>query len=140
MTAPEQLTIFAAFLQVMLTLVAIVRMGRARVASVQAREVNIAEIALSDASYAPRIQKLQNNVRNQFETPVLLYAVIAIALPAGAVSWAFACLALLFAAMRIGHHIIHTGSNLLRHRFWIYTASLGVLALMWILLLVSIIG
>ena len=135
MTLPATLCLLAVFTQVCLTLWAIVRMGLARVASVKSGEVRIAEIALSDRAWPEPIQKLQANVRNQFETPVLFFAGIAIAIGLDATNWSVAIFAWMYVATRIVHHVIHVGSNSVGKRFRAYVIGLAALLALWLAVL-----
>ena len=131
--------IFAAFAQVCLTLWAIVRMGMARVACIQRGDLTMGQIALDDTLWPEPILKLQANTRNQFETPVLFFAGIAIALAVGAVNWAVVACAWLYVAARVAHRIIHVGSNRVGPRFQAF--GLGLLALggLWAALVIGVI-
>ena len=135
MTVPAALTLLAAFAQVCLSLWAIVAMGRARIASLAARETTMAEIALSDRPWPEHIQKLQANARNQFETPVLFLAGTAIALGIDAANWGTATFAWLYIASRIAHRTVHVGDNIVRKRFNAFVVGLAALLGLWIALL-----
>ncbi len=135
MTTPAILCLLAAFAQVLLTLWAIGRMGMARVASVKSGETKLADIAIIDRAWPEPIQKLQANVRNQFETPILFFAGIGIALAIGAASWSLAIFAWIYVASRIMHHIIHVGTNSIGKRFRAYLIGLVALLALWLALL-----
>jgi len=139
MTAPTFLAVLAAVAQVALTLWAIVRMGLARVASVRSGETQVADIALSDRAWPEHIQKLQANTRNQFETPILFFAGLAIALAVGVAGWGVAVFAWAYVASRVVHRAIHVGSNAIGKRFRAYVLGLGALAGLWAALLLGII-
>ena len=136
---PLGISLLCVFVQVALTIGAIVRMGMARVASVKAKEVTMAQIALDTSAYSIRIQQLQNNVRNQFETPVLFYALVGIG-AATVMNWGVALASVGYIATRVIHHVIHTGNNRMSQRFRIFTLGLGFLAIGWIALGLSLIG
>ena len=137
MTVPAVLTLLAAFAQVLLSLWSIVRLGRARIASLAARETTMAEIALSDRPWPEHIQKLQANARNQFETPVLFLAGVAIALGIGAANWGVAIFAWIYIESRIVHRAVHVGDNIVRKRFYAFLIGLVALLGLWIALLVG---
>lgn len=130
----EKLVLLAVLVQVALTIWAIVAMGLARVRALKLRQVAIGDIALSTDAYSDDIKKLQNNVRNQFETPVLFYVAAVLALAMDAATPLVAGLSGLFVLSRLVHRRIHTGSNRLQHRFNAFLAGLVVLALLWIVL------
>ena len=130
----QQTLILAAFAQVLLTLYAIVRLGLARVACIKRGELTMAQVALSDALWPEPVQKLQANVRNQFETPVLFFAGVSIALGTGSVNAAIVLFAWIFVMSRIIHHLIHVGSNRVGKRFYTYVVGLISIAGLWIAL------
>lgn len=135
MAPVDKLLILAAGLQVALAIFAMVRTARARVGALRTREVRVADVALDTRNYPERLHKLQNNVSNQFETPTLFLAAIAIALGAGLTSAPLAALAYAWLASRVAHMAIQTGSNHMVRRFRAFVAGLALLAAMWILLI-----
>ena len=135
---PLSIALICVFLQVALTFWAIVKMGQVRMASHVAREVSQADIALDTRKYPEKVLKYQNNVTNQFETPVLFYAVVAIAAAMDSANWILAIGAMVFVVSRIVHHLIHVGSNHVRKRYNAF--QLGILGLLvaWVGLGVSL--
>lgn len=134
MGSAETLLILAAALQVALTLFAMVRMASTRVGVLKAREVKLADVALDTRNYPERVHKLQNNLANQFETPVLFFAAIAIALGAGLASFGLVVLAYAWLVARVIHMAIHTRSNDMVKRFQAFVAGLIILATLWLVL------
>lgn len=128
------------FAQVTLTFVAVLRMGVARIAAVKANEVKIAEIAIDSGAYPAQIKLLQNNARNQFETPILFYALIAIGLAGSALNTGVAIASVGYVGTRIAHHIIHTGNNRIELRMKVYLAGLLFLLVGWVSLGAAFIG
>jgi hypothetical protein len=51
------------------------------VAAVKAGEVRLKDIALDSSRWPERLRKLANNYQNQFELPVLFYALVALSSP-----------------------------------------------------------
>lgn len=129
--------VLAAFAQVMLSLWAVARLGLARIAVVKRRELTMAQIALDDTLWPEPIQKLQANVRNQFETPVLFFAGVAVALAIGAANWAVILFAWAFVASRVAHRMIHVGANRVRKRFYAFFAGLLSITGLWIALVID---
>lgn len=72
--------IFAPVLaQVLLTLLVYVVLIRGKVLAMKAGQVDMARRALHDDAWPDSVMKINNNIRNQFEVPVLFY-VLAFAL------------------------------------------------------------
>lgn len=123
--------IYPALAQILWTFIVIFLAGRIRVAALKAREVKLSDIVLDSSAWPPRIRAYGNNMNNQFETPVLFYALIGIATYVGATSWAMVALAWGYVATRIIHTLIHTGANNLFMRFRVFVVGLFLLIAMW---------
>lgn len=128
---PLSIALICVFLQVALTFWAIVRMGKVRVKSHVAREVTYGDVALDTRNYPKSVQQFQNNVTNQFETPVLFYAAVAIAAATEAANWALVAGAVIYVLSRYTHHFIHVGSNHVRKRFNAFLVGVIGLLICW---------
>ncbi len=84
--------------------------------------------------------RFSNPIRNQYETPVLFYAVCLAAFVTDNASPVMIVLAFAFAIAKISHLYIHVTTNRLRHRMPAFGLSLLVLATMWIVLAISLTG
>lgn len=131
MALPAALALLAAAAQVALTLWAIVRMGLVRMRAVRSGQVSVSDIMLDERVWPEAATAQAANLRNQFETPVILFAGIAIALAVGAANWGVALFAWGYVGARIVHRIVHVGSNRLGPRFRSYVAGLAMLAGLW---------
>ena len=102
--------------QVLLTLATYVLLIKAKIRAMKAGEVDMARRALHDDAWPESVMKINNNIRNQFEVPVLFY-VLAFALWAlEAVAWPALAAAWLFAISRIVHAWVHIGTNYVPNR------------------------
>lgn len=128
---PLSIALICVFLQVGLTFWAIYRMGNVRIESLKKKEVTLSDIALDTGKYPKSVQQYQNNTSNQFETPTLLYAVVAISAATGATNWILAVGAAIYVASRIVHRVIHVGSNHLHRRLNAFTVGLLGLIICW---------
>lgn len=125
--------------QILLTFVALVRTGRARVRALTDGAVRLPDIALSGEPWPEECRKLANNFANQFETPVLFYVLVALAIwTAAPLAWMLP-LAWLFVALRLAHMVVHTGRNDVATRFRIFLAGTVVLMVMWLLIVVHLV-
>jgi hypothetical protein len=129
---PLSIALICVFLQVALTFWALMRMGKVRVACHVAKDVSYGDIALDTRNYPDAVKQVQNNVTNQFETPVLFYAVVAIAAATESANWPVAIGTMIFVASRFTHHMIHVGSNHVRKRFNAFLVGLIGLLIAWI--------
>ena len=137
---PLNIALICVFLQVALTFWAIVRIGHVRVVSLKSKAVSLGDIALDTRNYPDSVKQFQNNATNQFETPVLLYAVVAFAAATQSANWGVAIGAVIFVISRFRHRMIHVGSNHLIKRFRIYTIGLGGLLICWVSLGLGLLG
>lgn len=83
---------------------------------------------------------LSNAFQNQFEIPVLFYAVVAFALIVGAADATMVALAWVFAISRLIHAAIHTTYNRVPHRFLVYLLGSFAVMAMWAKLALSVLG
>jgi hypothetical protein len=127
--------LYPVFVQVALTFILLVAMGRARVGAVRKQEVKIKEIALGQPDPWPeRPKAIARSFHNQFETPLLFCAVVAMAIATHAVSSGMVVLAWIYVVLRLLHAVIHTGGNNINQRFAVFIVSVIALAAMWIML------
>lgn len=142
MAQNELLLMWALLVQVLLTvvvyLVLLVRKNRA----VAARTVDRARLALHADAWPEPVQQVNNNLRNQFELPVLFYVLVLLLLQVGRPALAAVVLAWLFVLARIIHAWVHIGGNHVPTRRNVFAlgavAVLGlVVAAAWRLLLAS---
>ena len=143
MTGPlplfDKLLILAIAAQVLLTLGILVWMGFERVPRVARGEIAVKDIAVDRQAYPLRARLLSNNFDNQFQLPVLFYVAALLLLWSGGAGWVELALAWLFVALRYAHAAVHVTTNRVYRRFFIYTAGLVVLGLLWLWLVVRLI-
>lgn len=122
------------FVQVALTFALLFWMGRVRFAAVRAREVKVKDIALGQRAWPDRVQQVANAFHNQFETPVLFYALVAFALLTRQADLLFVIMSWLYILSRLAHAAIYATSNTVMLRFQAFLAGVMVLMAMWIVL------
>lgn len=83
--------------------------------------------ALDESAWPPSVRKVNNNIRNQFEAPVLFYMVALIIYQLDAVSPGIVIACCAFVISRFFHSVVHTGSNIVATRKKLFT--LGILIL-----------
>jgi hypothetical protein len=109
-----------------------IRAAVSRAVAVRGREVRIKDIALDNRGWPDAIRKLGNNYDNQFQVPMMWYALVALLLATGLVDSTAIVLAWLFLATRIVHTYIHIGSNIVPRRLYAFLTGVSVLFLMWL--------
>jgi hypothetical protein len=120
------------FVQVLLTFVLLVMMGRRRFAAARAGEVRIEDTALGQSTWPQEPTKAANAFANQFQMPVLFYVLVLLAVITRKADLLFVVLSWVFVITRLFHAFIHTGSNVVMRRFTAFLAGVVVLAVMWI--------
>ena len=126
------------FAQILLTFVLLLWMGRVRFAAVRSGEVRAKDIALGERAWPPRVTQIANAFGNQFETPVLFYALVAFALLARKADFLFVIMSWAYVLSRLAHAYVHATTNTLLLRFRIFLLGTLVLMAMWILFAVRI--
>ena len=137
MTGPFGL-VYPVMAQVLLSLVLLLWTGRVRVRALRDKQVRIRDIALSGEPWPDDVKKISNNMHNQFETPVLFYALCGAAVYVGATGVAVVLLAWSYVATRLLHTAVHVTSNRVQHRFYPFAAGVLVLAAMWTVIAVRL--
>ena len=127
--------------QVILTLGVLVAMGPARAQSMRenGQKLTDDDVRIGQNAWSPQAVKVAKNYANQFELPVLFYAVAAFAMITSAVDVAMVGLAWIFVLSRVAHTVIHIGPNVVMWRGTAFLVGFVALALMWLRLAISII-
>ena len=121
--------------QVLLTLLIYVRLIKVKVLAMRAGLVNMERRALHEDAWPESVLQINNNIRNQFELPVLFYVICVVLWQLDAVSAITLAAAAAFVLSRIAHAMIHLGSNYMPNRRRAFTVGWWVLMAMALLLL-----
>jgi hypothetical protein len=127
----EKLLLLPAFVHVLLVFVLVGRLGLGRHRAVKSGRVKPRDVALDSSKWPDELRKLGNNYENQFQAPVLYYAALALILATGLADGVAVALSFAFVASRLVHSGIHTGRNVLLHRFVAFVAGIACLFLLW---------
>ncbi len=126
-----QAVLLPVFVQVGLTFILLLLMGRARFTALRAREVKLGDIALGQNAWPDRPAQFARSYQNQFELPILFYVLVVLAIITKKDDLLFVVLEWLFVATRLVHAYIHTGSNAVTRRFTAFVAGMTVLIAAW---------
>jgi hypothetical protein len=121
---------FAMLAQMVLTFALLLGVGAVRRRAILDRKAAYADIALDDTRWPPEARKVANCYRNQFELPVIFYALCLITVLVNAASLLTALLAWMFVISRLGHAYIHVTSNRVPLRGLVFAIGFVVLILM----------
>jgi hypothetical protein len=128
--------LFPVLCQALLTLMVLILMGRARSRSMRAlgQKLGDRDVRLGQNAWSDEATQVANNYKNQFELPVLFYAVCGFALALRQVDGLMIGLAWVFALSRIAHTVVHIGPNQVAPRGMIFVGGALVVLAMWIVL------
>lgn len=125
------------FVQVALTFAVLFRLAGVRYRAVRAGGLG-EDATLDDRAWPRNVRQASNCFRNQFEIPVLFYAVVAFALITRKADLVFVILSWVFVLTRIVHAFIHVTVNDIRLRLPAFGAGAIVILIMWVLFALSI--
>ncbi len=111
MPMSSNMILLPALAQVLLTLVVYGALSVAKAKALKAGLVEADRRALHDDAGPESVIKINNNIRNQFEVPVLFYVLTIFLWQLKETGVLVQSLAWLFVASRFVHAYIHTGSN-----------------------------
>jgi hypothetical protein len=135
-----QYVLLPLFVEVALTFALLFWMARSRVAAVKSKQVKMADVALGQLNWPPRVQQISNSYHSQFQLPVLFYLLTMLAIFLHQADLLFVALAWLFVLSRLVHAYIHTGTNYISHRFNTFAVGVVVVLAMWAIFAVRILA
>ncbi|CAN5142285.1 MAPEG family protein [soil metagenome] len=121
-----------AFIHVAIVMVQGLRMAAGRTAAFRSGRVKLADADDGKLSWPAPVRHLSETYSNQFEIPVLFYAILAFLLITGFGDNVQIVLAWVFAAARIVQTVVHTTTNNIRQRGLSFGVSVLALLAMWI--------
>jgi len=133
--------LYPVFVQVLLVVVVGVLMAAARARAIKTmdRQRGNPDLAMGRIDWPDDAAKRAANYHNQFQAPVLFYAVVAFALITKGADTLMLVLAWLFVLTRIFHAAIHIGPNKVRWRSPAFALGFLILMLMWVKLFIHVV-
>jgi hypothetical protein len=124
---------------VLLTLAVGLRLLYVRAAEMREKRVH-PQAASTSVQMAAKLQNVQaaDNFRNLFETPVLFYALVAVALALNYTPLWLVYGSWVYVAMRVVHSFIHCSYNRVMHRFAAFGLGFVLLVALWVALAVGL--
>lgn len=119
--------------QVVLTLAVYIYLGIVKGKALKTGQVDLDRRALHEDAWPDFVRQVSNNIRNQFETPVLFYALVFVLWGLQAVDALSLGLAWGYVLCRVAHAYVHLGSNFVPLRRRIFTISYLILLAMIVL-------
>ena len=124
---------------VLMTLLIYVRLIKVKIREMKAGRVDMARRGLHESAWGDAVLQINNNIRNQFELPVLFYVVCGVLWALEAVGILALVAAWLFVLSRIAHAWVHLTSNYIPNRRRLFTVGWWVLAAMVLLAIYALI-
>lgn len=127
-----QMVLLPVFVLVLLVFGLMFNMGRVRRRALVNKQASFRNTALNEPNWPEDATKAGNCFSNQFEMPVLFYAIVALALPLRQMDLVMVLLSWVFVVTRYAHAYVFLTSNHVPTRFNAYFAGVLVLMAMWI--------
>lgn len=127
-----QMVLAPVFALVFLIFALMFGMFRVRTQAIKKKEVRISQIAVGQDAWPAKATQVSNAFMNQFEMPVLFFALIALALPLRQADLVIVLLSWVFVVLRYIHAYVYATSNHLGYRFSTFAAGTLVLLAMWV--------
>src|SRR5690606_29143732 len=132
----EKLILLPVFVQVLLTSVVMVLMGRRRIRAAINKEISVAAFKTMNLRGAnEQVIATSRNFDNQFQMPMLYLFSVLFTLQLGLADIAYVALGAAYVLLRVLHTAVHIGSNTVRLRFNVFLLSCAVLWAIWLRLL-----
>jgi hypothetical protein len=124
----QNLILIPVLAQILLTLLVYVLLLARKSRAVKAREVDQARRDLHDDAWPDYVLQVNNNIRNQFQVPILFYVLCLSLRVMSAVDGYAVGLATAFVISRGVHAYVHNTSNYVPVRRRVFTAGVVLLA------------
>jgi len=126
--------------QVLMTLLIYVRLIKVKIRELKAGRVDMERRGIHEDAWGESVMLINNNIRNQFELPVLFYVVCLVLWALEAVGVLALVAAWLFVASRIAHAWVHLTSNYIPNRRRFFTVGWWILVFMVLLVIWQLAG
>jgi len=132
MNVSVQMVLLPVFVLVALTFALLLGTFYSRRQTLLSRETRVKDIVLGQPNWPTRVTQIGNCYNNQFQLPLLFYALIAVALPLRHADLVMVLLSWVFVVTRLAHAGVFVTSNNILHRSTSWLAGALVLLAMWI--------
>jgi len=115
---------------ILLVILLFLKLGMEKSKAIKAGNVDRQKAAMDTNAWPLAVQKISNNIKNQFETPVLFYVLSIIFYIISGADALVLTLALIYLVSRCFHAYVHIGSNFVPWRFRSFLLGMLVLLVM----------
>jgi hypothetical protein len=124
--------------QVLITIAGFMLLGVRKAKALRAGGVDRTKTALDNDAWPDYVLMVSNNIRNQFQVPVLFYVLCFVFYSIAAVTTTVLVLAWAFVISRAIHAYIHMSSNYVPSRFRVFAIGLIIIIIMAILAAIAL--
>jgi len=124
--------------QMLITIFGFLLLGIRKTRALKTGAVDQEKAALDNDAWPDYVVVVSNNIRNQFQVPVLFYVLCFLFHTLGAVNALIIFLAWAFVISRVIHAYIHMSSNYVPARFTVFTIGFLIIIVMTILAALTI--
>lgn len=138
MASFPNLVLYPMLFHCLLVFLLLIKLGHEKTKAVKAKQVDRQKAALDNSAWPESVVKISNSLANQFQLPVIFYAlslVVYVKNPHSVVAFVLLCL---FVVSRYIHAYIHTTTNYVPHRFRVFTFGALMLLALLVMLFVSL--
>lgn len=128
---PEQIFL-PVVVQILITIGGFMLLGIRKAKALKAGGVDTSKTPLNNDAWPDNVLMVSNNIRNQFQVPVLFYVLCFLFYSINAVTSTVIYLAWAFVATRIIHAYIHMSSNNVTARFRVFALGFVIMVIMTI--------
>lgn len=129
----EKFILLPVFVQVLLTSVVMILMGRRRIAAAKNKEITLSAFRTMNLTGAnEQVIATSRNFDNQFQMPMLYLFSVLFTLQLGLADMLYVALGAAFVALRVLHTVVHIGTNHVRTRFNVFLLGCAVLWAIWL--------
>jgi hypothetical protein len=128
----SDLIFWPVIVQILIVIAGFMLLGIRKKQALKNGQVDLKKAALDNDAWPDEVLKVSNNIRNQFQVPVLFYVLCFMFYALDAVTIANLSLAWVFVLSRVIHAYVHMSSNFVPARFSVFTLGFVVMVLMLI--------
>ena len=126
--------------QILITITGFLLLGVRKTRAVKSGQVDMEKTALDNDAWPDYVLMVSNNIRNQFQVPVLFYVLCFVLYSIDAVSTTVLYLAWAFVISRAIHAYIHMSSNFVPARFGVFTIGVIIMIAMFVFAAIALVS
>lgn len=119
-------------IQILIPIAGFMLLGIRKARAMKSGNVDMTKTALDNDAWPDYVLMVSNNIRNQFQVPVLFFVLCFVFYSLNAVSTTVIYLAWAFVISRIIHAYIHMSTNYVPARFRVFTIGFVIMVIMTI--------